>query len=135
MRLAIIASIGLAGLAASAPAFAHHSFAQEFDVEKPVSLEGTVTKVQLINPHSWITIEVETEDGETEEWMFEGGSPNALIRRGITRQSVPLGAELIVTGYQARDGSNRAVGKDVTFADGSQLFFGSPIGAPTGSGE
>jgi hypothetical protein len=107
---------------------AHHAFATEFDANRPVSLQGKVTKVELMNPHSWITIEVVGEDGEASEWMFEGGSPNALVRRGITKQSVPLGAELMVTGYQARDGSNRAVGRDVTFADGRQLFFGSALG-------
>ncbi len=125
MRLASWAAA--AALLAPAMAVAHHSFVSEFDVDRPVSLQGTVTKVELINPHSWITIAVEDEDGETSEWMFEGGSPNALVRRGITKQSVPIGAELIITGYQARDGSNRAVGADVTFADGRQLFFGTSV--------
>jgi hypothetical protein len=115
-------------------ALAHHAFATEFDVNSPVSLQGKVTKLELINPHSWITIEVLGENGEPTEWMFEGGSPNALVRRGITKTSVPIGAELVVTGYQARDGSNRAVGRDVTFADGRQLFFGTAIG-PREAGE
>jgi hypothetical protein len=120
--------LGAGALLAPTPALAHHAFATEFDVNRPVSLEGVVTKVQLMNPHSWITIEVTDENGETVEWMFEGGSPNALIRRGITRASLPIGSALVVGGYQARDGSNRAVGRDVTFADGRQLFFG---GTPT----
>jgi hypothetical protein len=117
--------LGAAIIVAPTAAQAHHAFATEFDVNRPVSLEGVVTKVELMNPHSWITIEVTDESGETVEWMFEGGSPNALIRRGITRSAVPIGSELVVRGYQARDGAHRAVGRDVTFADGRQLFFGS----------
>lgn len=128
MKRSVLACAAGACLLAPAAALAHHAFATEFDVDSPVTLEGTVTKVRLMNPHSWITIEVINEDGEAEEWMFEGGSPNALVRRGITKQSVPVGAELIVHGYQARDGSNRAVGADVTFADGRQLFFGTNVG-------
>ena len=128
MRLATWMCAAAVAALAPAGALAHHAFATEFDVNSPVELRGKVTKVELMNPHSWITIEVAGEDGAAEEWMFEGGSPNALVRRGITKQSVPLGAELIVTGYQARDGSNRAVGRDVTFADGRQLFFGSALG-------
>ncbi len=112
-------------LLAATPAPAHHAFATEFDVNRPVSLEGRVTKLELINPHSWITIEVTDENGEATEWMFEGGSPNALVRRGITKASVPIGSVLVVRGYQARDGSNKAVGRDVTFADGRSLFFGT----------
>jgi hypothetical protein len=134
MRLAALACIGAASLLAPA-ASAHHAFAQEFDANRPVSLQGTVTKVELINPHSWITVEVVGENGETTEWMFEGGSPNALVRRGITKQSVPVGAELIITGYQARDGSNRAVGADVTFTDGRQLFFGLQLDGARRPGE
>ncbi len=127
MKFATAASLGAAALlattAAWAPALAHHAFATEFDVNSPVMLQGKVTKLELINPHSWITIEVVDESGEATEWMFEGGSPNALIRRGITRNSVPIGSELIVEGYQARDGSHKAVGRNVTFADGRQVFF------------
>src|SRR5690606_9987985 len=99
--LAMSVCLGAAALAAPVAALAHHAFATEFDVNSPVELRGEVTKVELMNPHSWITIAVEGEDGEVTEWMFEGGSPNALVRRGITKQSVPLGAELVVTGYQA----------------------------------
>lgn len=116
-------SIVISGLAAG-PAAAHHAFAVEFDVERPVQLVGTVTLVELINPHSWIHIEVEADDGTTATWMIEGGSPNALFKRGVTKQSIPIGAELAVNGYQARDGSTRAVGRDITFADGRPLFFG-----------
>jgi len=107
----------------AAAARAHHAFSTEFDVERPVELTGTVSKVELINPHSWIHIDVTDEDGNTTTWMIEGGSPNALVRRGVTKASVPIGSELIVRGYQARDRSNRAVGRDLLFADGRELFF------------
>jgi len=123
MRLAKLVVCGAAGWLAASAAHAHHAFATEFDVDHPVALEGKVTKVELINPHSWIHIEVVGDDGQTVTWMIEGGSPNALVRRGITKQSIPIGSELIVRGYQARDGSNRAVGRDVTFADGRELFL------------
>lgn len=114
----------LAGLVlASVGVRAHHAFATEFDVERPVELNGKVSKVEMINPHSWIHIDVEEPNGETTTWMIEGGSPNALLRRGITKNSVPIGAELYIFGYQARDGGLRAVGRTITFADGSALFF------------
>lgn len=119
----MLALLGAASLSAAAPASAHHAFATEFDVNRPVALEGTVTKLELINPHSWIHIEVVGEDGEPVVWMIEGGSPNALVRRGITRQSVPVGSRLLIRGYQARDGSNRAVGREVSFADGREIFL------------
>jgi hypothetical protein len=123
MRIANLALLGAGCVLAAAAAQAHHAFATEFDVERPVALEGKVTKVELINPHSWIHIEVAGDDGEATVWMIEGGSPNALVRRGITKASIPIGAELIVNGYQARDGSNRAVGRDILFSDGTALFF------------
>jgi hypothetical protein len=108
---------------ATPAAHAHHAFATEFDVNRPVTLSGKVTKVELINPHSWIHIEV-MENGKPVTWMIEGGSPNALVRRGITKQSIPIGAQLVIRGYGTRDGSNKAVGRDMTFADGRALFFG-----------
>ena len=103
---------------------AHHAFANSFDVNQPIELHGKVTKVELINPHSWIHVEVVDANGKKEEWRIEGGSPNALYRNGITKDSVPVGAEIMITGYKARDGSLRAVGRDITFADGKPLFFG-----------
>jgi Family of unknown function (DUF6152) len=121
MRIPALIILGSGLMAAAAQA--HHAFATEFDVESPVALEGKVTKVELINPHSWIHIEVVGEDGEATTWMVEGGSPNALVRRGITKNSIPIGSELIVNGYRARDGSNRAVGRDILFSDGTALFF------------
>ena len=123
MRIPALVLLGAGCLLAATVADAHHAFATEFDVERPVSLEGKVTKVELINPHSWIHIEVTDDSGAATTWMVEGGSPNALVRRGITKSSIPIGAELIVHGYQARDGSNRAVGRDILFADGTALFF------------
>ena len=110
---------------------AHHSFAAEFDINKPIELRGTVVKVELINPHSWIHVEVTNKDGAKEIWMVEGGSPNALFRKGITKDSIPVGTELVVVGYQARDGANRAVGRTLKLADGRSLFF---YAAPLPSG-
>ena len=124
MRIAALIIQGVVGCVLAAPAaHAHHAFATEFDVDSPVELEGKVTKVELINPHSWIHIEVVDESGQATVWMIEGGSPNALVRRGITKSSIPVGAELTVRGYQARDGSHKAVGREVQFADGTELFF------------
>ena len=119
-----LAVAGLAFVLCGAAPGAHHAFSAEFDASKPVKLRGKVVKIELINPHSWIHIAVVGADGQSVEWMIEGGSPNALIRQGITKNSLPIGTELLVDGYQAKDGANRAVGKDVTLADGRKLFFG-----------
>jgi hypothetical protein len=118
-------TLGIAGLLmAAAPMFAHHAFAAEFDAQKPVKLKGTVAKVEFINPHSWIHMDVKDADGKVTRWMVEGGSPNALFRRGVTKDALPQGTEISVDGYQAKDGSNRANGRDITFADGRKLFVG-----------
>jgi hypothetical protein len=116
---------------AIAPLAAHHAFSAEFDADKPVKLKGKVTKVELINPHSWIHLDVIGADGKVQNWMVEGGSPNALVRRGITKDSLPIGTDISVDGYQAKDGTFKANGRDVTFADGRKLFLGSSgTGAP-----
>ena len=120
------------GLAAAAPAAAHHAFGGEFDANRPVLLRGPIVKVEWVNPHTWIHMEVKRPDGGTEVWMIEGGSPNSLRRQGITRNSLPIGTEIVVDGYQARDHTlKRANGRNITYPDGRKLFFGSSgTGAP-----
>ena len=130
-KLFRVVAVGSLLVAAAAPVLAHHSFAAEFDANKPVTIKGTVVKMEWQNPHSWIHIEVKGPDGKVETWAVEGGAPNALIRRGWTKASVPAGIEIIVDGFQAKDGSFRANGRDITFPDGKRLFIGSSgTGAP-----
>ena len=132
MRILQIATFGVMGLTlAAVPLRAHHAFTSEFDANQPVKLRGTVTKIELINPHSWIHIDVKDPDGKVTSWAIEGGTPNTLFRLGINKNSLPIGAELLVDGYRAKDGSNKANGRDITFADGKKIFIGgSSPGAP-----
>ena len=111
-------------LLAALPVWAHHAFSAEFDANSPLKLRGTVTKWDVVNPHSWIHIDVKGEDGKVVPWLIEGGSPNSLYRLGFTKESLPAGTEILVDGYQAKDRSNRAVGKNITFTDGRRLFLG-----------
>jgi hypothetical protein len=120
-----MAAASLVVLAAGAPLLAHHAFAAEFDSSKPVMLKGTVTKMEWTNPHAWLHVDVKGADGKVVTWMVEGGAPNALLRRGWNRSSVPPGTAVIVEGFRAKDGSNRANGRDVTLTDGKKLFIGS----------
>ena len=131
MTKLVVALAGVGLFLATAPAWAHHSFAAEFDPARPIKLQGTVTEMEWINPHSWIHLDVKGPDGKVTSWMVEGGSPNALLRRGFTKTSLPEGSVIVIEGYQAKDGSNRANGRDITFADGRKLFLGSAgSGAP-----
>jgi hypothetical protein len=123
-RLMIVMA-GASLLLAAVPVWAHHAFAAEFDAKKPVKLEGKVTKMEWINPHAWIHIDVKNADGTMTNWMIEGGTPNTLLRRGFTKDSLAIGTEVVVDGYQAKDGSFRANGRDITFTDGRKLFLGS----------
>ena len=119
----VAAAVGI--LISTLPLPAHHAFGAEFDTKKPIKLRGTVAKVEMVNPHCWIYIDVKNEDGTTTQWMLEAGSPNVLVRRGFTKTSLPKGTEVIFEGFQAKDGMNRANGRDITFPDGKKLFIGS----------
>jgi Family of unknown function (DUF6152) len=136
MKLFVMAGAAMAtALLGGASALAHHAFAAEFDANKPVNLRGPVTRVEWINPHAWIHIDSKNADGTVTKWMVEGGTPNTLLRRGITKDSLAIGTEIVVRGYQSKDAlckpECRANGRDVTFPDGRKLFMGSSgTGAP-----
>ena len=133
--LVVTASLGLLLVAASS-AVAHHAFNAEFDANKPVKFKGTITKMQWVNPHAWIYVNVKKADGTIEEWMIETGTPNTLLRRGFTKQSLLPGTEITVDGYQSKDGSLRANGRDLTLPNGQTLFLGSSgTGAPSETGK
>jgi hypothetical protein len=131
-KLAVaVAAVGCLLAVTAASVSAHHAFAAEFDADKPVTMKGVVTKMEWLNPHVWLHMDVTKDDGTVESWAFEAGTPNVLFRRGFTRKSLLPGTVVVVDGYQAKDGSRRANGRDLTFEDGRKLFMGSSgIGAP-----
>ena len=120
--LVVVSGIGM--LLAAVPVWAHHAFSAEFDSKRPLTLHGTVTEWEMVNPHSWIHIDVKNDDGTVVAWMVEAGSPNSLLRLGFTKNSLPPGTELVIEGYQAKDRGNLAVGKNITFTNGKRLFLG-----------
>lgn len=127
----MILMAGAGAVLSAVPAWAHHAFAAEFDAKKPIHLEGVVSKVELINPHSWIHVDVKNADGSVTSWMVEAGSPNVLLRRGFTKATIATGTPVIVEGFQSKDGSLRANGRDITLPSGQKLFLGSQgTGAP-----
>jgi hypothetical protein len=128
-RFALILGAG-ALLLAAVPVWAHHAFAAEFDANKPVKFKGTVSKMEWINPHAWIHIDVKGDDGKVTTWMIEAAAPNSLLRRGFTKYSLLAGTEIVIEGFQAKDGSNRANGSVITFTDGRKLFVGNAAGDP-----
>ena len=136
MSTAVVRTFAAALLACGThQAAAHHSFAAEFDANQPVELKGTITKMEWINPHSWLHIDVKNDDGTTTPWMIEGATPNTLLRRGFTREAVKAGTEITIVGYRAKNGANRANGRDLILPDGSRLFMSSPgTGAPEEDG-
>jgi uncharacterized protein DUF6152 len=127
----VVMSVGLIFAGTAVSLRAHHAFAAEFDAKKPVHFEGTVTKMEWVNPHVWLHIDVKKPDGSVENWAFEAGTPNVLFRRGFTKESLLPGTKVVVDGYQSKDGLKRANGRDLTFSDGRKMFLGSSgTGAP-----
>ena len=127
----VVCIVGLGVCGAAASVSAHHAFAAEFDAKKPVNFKGTVTKMEWINPHTWLHVDVKKPDGGVENWAIEAGTPNVLFRRGFTKESLLPGTEVVIEGYQAKDGTHRANGRNLTLPDGKMLFLGSSgTGAP-----
>ena len=135
MRIAIVCAsvVTLAVVAGNTAVLAHHAFSSEFDANRPVKFTGTVTKMVWVNPHAWIYVDVKKPDGTAEEWMIEAGTPNTLLRRGFTKASLKPGTEIKVDGYQSKDGSLRANGRDLTLPNGQTLFLGNAEGTPEGA--
>jgi hypothetical protein len=132
-KLAVVVASVLLLAAAAVPVWAHHAFSAEFDVNKPLTLKGTLSKWEMINPHSWFHLDVKGTDGKVTPWMIEGGSPNTLIRLGVTKYTLKIGTELTVEAYQAKEGTNKAVGRNFILADGSRLFLSLSGAVPGGA--
>ena len=132
-RKLVVTLLGTGLLLAALPVSAHHAFSAEFDINKPMTLHGTLTKWEMINPHSWFHIDVKNPDSTTTEWLIEGGTPNVLIRLGVTKYTVKVGTELTIEAYQAKDGTNRAVGRNFILPDGSRLFLSESSAVPGGA--
>ena len=132
LRVTAIAVVAVAILTSPTRVSAHHAFAAEFDANQPITLRGTVTRVEWINPHTWIHMDVKDTDGKVVEWMIEGGTPNTLLRNGLDKKSLPAGTEIVVDGYRAKSGLNRANGRDIQLADGRKLFLGSSLTGAAG---
>src|SRR5262245_54028767 len=132
-RKLVVRLLGTGLLLAALPAWAHHAFSAEFDIHKPLTLKGTFTKWEMINPHSWFHVDVKNPDGTSTEWLIEGGSPNALIRLGVTKNTVKVGTELTIEAYQAKIGGNKAVGRSFILADGTRLFLSDSSAVPGGA--
>ena len=134
MRMKLVILVGCVGLVVGGtalPVSAHHAFAAEFDANQPIQLKGTIVKMEWVNPHTWLHIDVKDSSGKVQSWMIEGGPPTSLLRRGLTKASLKVGAEVNVTGFMAKAGGNRANGRDITFENGEKLFLGSSgTGAP-----
>ena len=129
-KIAIVFATAVVLVLSAVPVWAHHAFGAEFDANKPVKMQGTVTKMEWINPHAWIHVDVKESDGKITKWMIEAAAPNALLRRGWTKQSLLPGTEIMVEGFRAKDGANRANGSIITTPDGKKLFVGSSAGDP-----
>ena len=130
-RAIVGAVVGVGLLLGAVPVVAHHAFSAEFDADRPVHFQGTVTKVEWINPHTWIHMDITQDDGSVEAWMIEGGNPHNLFRRGFSKEVITVGMEIVVDGYASKDGTRRANGRDLTLPNGQTLFLGSSgTGAP-----
>ena len=128
MRRAVV-GVGVGLLLAAAPVRAHHAFSSEFDINKPFKFRGILTQWEMINPHSWFHFDVKDESGAVVSWMIEGGSPNQLIKQGVTKHTLAVGTEMLIEGYQAKDATNKGVGRNLVLADGRRLFLGGAANA------
>jgi hypothetical protein len=129
MRRAVV-GVGVGLVLAATPVVAHHAFSAEFDINKPFTLHGTLTKWEMINPHSWFHFDVKDEHGTVVEWMIEGGSPNQLMKQGVTKHTLAIGTEMVIEGYQAKDATNKGVGRNLVLADGRRLFLSGNADLP-----